>query len=241
TGAVVASSHNEPVRAEKQRIRHKKKQPTLIASLEETKAAVDVQVATTQDPVARDAQRQTLRLAHKGQTNKPIRVARLTPPLPILSPQHRSRRLAGLSTRRKPWAATKPTSGAKNAQGVKVAALNPAPPLPILSPQHRSRRLAGLAPPLPELGPARWRIAAAKLPPPPVAKPIRTAAKQKRLEELDDLAWTLEQVLIERHFRETRKSAIISIDDVPFELQNQREPTDRLRLPVYQARAGRMG
>ncbi|MEO1206612.1 MAG: RlpA-like double-psi beta-barrel domain-containing protein [Pseudomonadota bacterium] len=232
SAAVVARSHAEPVIAEKQRRKLAKKAATIIARLDDEKPPVPSTQVASKAVAEKTARMAALDVrAVPRRKARPTKVARFTPPIPELSPQHRSRRLAGLQPLSPPVTVTLPP--------VRVAKID-TPPVPELSPQHRSRRLAGLSPPLPDLGPARWRIAAAKLPPPPGAKPTRVASARSA-EDLDDLAWTLEQVLIERHFRQTRESAIISIDDAPFGFRVDRPLGDRLRLPVYEARAGRMG
>ncbi len=98
--------------------------------------------------------------------------------------------------------------------------------------------------PLPALGPPRWRIRAERAPPLPEGKPTRLADARRDV-DLDDLAWQLEQVLIERHFThqraDTGRDMVGDMDDSPF----SPEPDDRSdtrALPISnEARAGRMG
>lgn len=249
-GAVVAAAHGEPVGAEGRRKSLAKKAASLIARLDDSRQDPASQFASVTTERVGD---NVLRFKRKGM--KPVaraQLAALAPPLPLINPQHRSRRLAGIKATRPAIPTPIQKAEATAPEPTQIAALSP--PLPSLSPQHLSRRLGGVSGPsdtvpvvslnipLPEFGPARWRIAARNLPPPPVGKPTRLAEAQKQADVLDELAWSLEQVLIQRHFSQTRSSAIIDIDNAPFEPIDGPFGSDERAVPINNsARAGRMG
>lgn len=218
SGGVIAAAQAEPVTAEARRRELAKKAAARIARL---------------DP-AMTAEPNDLLQSAIGSGAKLASV-----PLPVLNPQHRSRRIAGVS----------PPPPVMKAQAVVVAARRPLPersPVAVAiaaaeeSGNSRSQKVAASVP-LPELGPARWRVLAERTPPLPEGKPTRVATVRRDI-DLDDLAWHLEQVLIARHLTHTRAEAVGTMDDNPFSPERQQDDANDRVLPVSnEARAGRMG